>query len=113
MATIPPDAPFLRIEKNGDVLVDVHVVPNAAKTQPVGLHGEPGQLALRLRLQAPPVDGKANQALIRWLAHSLGVPQNAITLVRGETSRRKQLRVSATVASRAAWDDLVAFIPSS
>lgn len=113
MAAIPPDAPFLRIEKNGDVLVDVHVVPNAAKTQPVGLHGEPGQLALRLRLQAPPVDGKANQALIRWLAHSLGVPQNAITLVRGETSRRKQLRVSAAVASRAAWDDLVASIPSS
>ncbi|ABE43056.1 DUF167 domain-containing protein [Polaromonas sp. JS666] len=113
MATIPPDAPFLRIEKNGDVLVDVHVVPNAAKTQPVGLHGEPGQLALRLRLQVPPVDGKANQALIRWLAHSLGVPQNAITPVRGETSRRKQLRVSAAVASRAAWDDLVAAIPSS
>ena len=113
MAAIPPDAPFLRIEKNGDVLVDVHVVPNAAKTQPVSLHGEPGQLALRLRLQAPPVDGKANQALIKWLAHRLGVPKNAITLVRGETSRRKQLRVSAAAASRATWDDLVAAIPSS
>jgi len=56
---------LLRTEKNGDVLVDVHVAPNVAKTQPVGLHGEPDQLALRLRLRAPPVDGKTNQALTK------------------------------------------------
>lgn len=103
----PPELAFLRVEKNGDVLVDVHVVPNAAKTQAVGLHGEAGQLTLRLRLQAPPVDGKANQALVKWLAGCLGLPQQAVTLVRGETSRRKQLRVSAAAAGRAAWDELV------
>ncbi len=102
-----PDLPFLRMEKNGDVLVDVHVVPNAAKTQVVGLHGEDGQQALRLRLNAPPVDGKANQALVKWLAGCLGVPQQAVTLARGETSRRKQLRVSAAAAGRASWDELV------
>ena len=102
-----PDLPFLRIEKNGDVLVDVHVVPNAAKTQAVGLHGEDSQQALRLRLNAPPVDGKANQALVKWLAGCLGVPQQAITLARGETSRRKQLRVSAAAAGRAGWEELV------
>ncbi len=102
-----PDLPFMRLEKNGDVLLDVHVVPNAAKTQPVGLHGEAGQMALRLRLQAPPVDGKANQALMKWLAGCLGVPQQAVTLVRGETSRRKQLRVQASAASHATWDELV------
>ncbi len=102
-----PSAPFLRVEKNGDVLVDVHVVPNAAKTQPVGLHGEEGHLALRLRLHAPPVDGKANQALVKWLAACLGVPQSAIALVRGETSRRKQLRLSAQAASQASWDALI------
>ena len=102
-----PELAFLRMEKNGDVLVDVHVVPNAAKTQVVGLHGEAGQLALRLRLQAPPVDGKANQALVKWLAGCLGVPQQAVTLARGETSRRKQLRVNAAAAGRAAWDELV------
>jgi uncharacterized protein (TIGR00251 family) len=101
-----PDLPFLRTEKNGDVLVDVHVVPNAAQTQAVGLHGEAGQQALRLRLQAPPVDGKANQALVKWLAGCLGVPPRAVTLARGETSRRKQLRVSAAAASQAAWDEL-------
>lgn len=102
-----PELAFLRMEKNGDVLVDVHVVPNAAKTQVVGLHGEAGQLALRLRLQAPPVDGKANQALVKWLAGCLGVPQQAVTLARGESSRRKQLRVNAAAAGRAAWDELV------
>ena len=105
--TALPDLPFMRVEKNGDVLLDVHVVPNAAKTQPVGLHGEPGQMALRLRLQAPPVDGKANQALVKWLAGSLHVPQQAVMLARGETSRRKQLRVQASAASHATWDELM------
>lgn len=107
-STALPSAPFLRMEKNGDVLIDVHVVPNAAKTEPAGLHGEPGRLALRLRLHAPPVDGKANQALVKWLANCLGVPQNAIALVRGETSKRKQLRLNAKAASQATWDALVA-----
>lgn len=102
-----PELSFLREEKNGDVLVDLHVVPNAAKTQAVGLHGEAGRQALRLRLNAPPVDGKANQAIIKWLAGCLGVPQQAVTLARGETSRRKQLRVGAAAAGRAAWDELV------
>ena len=102
-----PDLPFMRTEKNGDVLLDVHVVPNAAKTQAVGLYGEAGQMALRLRLQAPPVDGKANQALVKWLAACLGVPQQAVTLARGETSRRKQLRVQASAASQATWDELL------
>jgi uncharacterized protein len=102
-----PDLVFLRLEKNGDVLVDLHVVPNAARTQAVGLHGEAGQQALRLRLQAPPVDGKANQAVLRWLASCLEIPQHAVTLARGETARRKQLRVSASAAGRAAWNELV------
>ena len=104
----PPSAPFLRLDKNGDVLVDIHVVPNASKTQPAGLYGEEGHLALRLRLHAPPVDGKANQALIKWLAGCLGVAQHSITLARGDTSRRKQLRLTAQAASQADWTSLLA-----
>ena len=103
--TALPELPFLRREKNGDVLIDIHVVPNAANTEMVGLHGESGQQALRLRLQAPPIDGKANQALMKWLARCLGVPMQAVTLARGETSRRKQLRLSAAAASQVAWDE--------
>ena len=52
------------------------------------------------------MDGKANQALVKWLAGCLGVPQQAVTLARGETSRRKQLRVNAAAAGRAAWAEL-------
>ncbi|WP_332777289.1 DUF167 domain-containing protein [Polaromonas sp.] len=101
-----PAAPFLRTGKNGDVTITVHVIPNAAKTQADGLHGEAGDLALRVRLHAPPVEGKANQALIKWLAGQLGIAPSTIELVRGDTSRRKQLRVSARVAEKANWEKL-------
>lgn len=69
----------------------VHVQPGAKTTSCAGIHGD----ALKIRLAAPPVDGKANQALITWLAQTLGRPQNAITLIRGQTSRRKTLNIDA------------------
>ncbi len=100
-------APFLRHEKNGDVIIDVHVVPNAAKTQVAGLYGETGKSALRLRLHAPPIDGKANEALIRWLADCLKLAQGDIKLVRGETSRRKQLKLKAAAVEHADWAALL------
>ncbi len=102
------EAPFLKVEKNGDVLIDVHVVPNAARTQAVGLYGEDGHQTLRLRLHAPPVDGKANQALLKWLAGCLGVSSSALSLARGETSRRKQIRLNTSAASGVNWDRLMA-----
>jgi uncharacterized protein (TIGR00251 family) len=97
-----PYPPFLRVQKDGSVIVDVHVMPNAARTQIQGLHDG----ALRIRLQAPPVDGKANLALQQWLARQLGVPRVAIELVRGSTSRRKQLRVQAHHAADVDWTKL-------
>ena len=99
----PPQQPFLRIDKSGAVLVDIHVVPNASRTQADGLHDN----ALRVRLKAPPVDGKANQALVAWLAQTLGIPRAQITLVRGQTARRKQLCISATAARAANWPRLL------
>ena len=50
--------------------------------------------ALKFRLAAPPVDGKANAELLRYLAKSFGVPQRNVTLVRGDSSRHKVVRVS-------------------
>ena len=97
-----PDRPFLRQEKNGAVLVEVHVMPNAAQTRSQGLHDG----ALRVRLHAPPVDGKANQALLAWLAGELGVPRSAVELVRGASARRKQLRVAPGYVGQARWDAL-------
>ena len=46
-----------------------------------------------MRLASPPVDGRANEELVRWLAKELGVPRSAVTLLRGQTSRSKQLRI--------------------
>jgi len=98
-----PPVTWLRAEKSGDVIVDIHVIPNAARTQAEGVHDG----ALRVRLHAPPVDGKANLALMAWLATSLSVAKNQVSLVRGQTSKRKQLRVTALAAKAAAWDRLL------
>lgn len=92
--------------KSGDVLLDVHVMPNAAQTRLDGLYGEAGQQAVKIRLKAAPVDGQANEALVKWLAQQLGLTQRDITLERGATGRRKQLRISAAAAARAQWDVL-------
>ena len=80
-----------RSEKNPTLLhLTIHVQPGAKTTSCAGIHGD----ALKIRLQAPPVDGKANQALIAWLAKTLGCPQSAIELTRGQTSRRKTLSIN-------------------
>ena len=88
----------LRIQPDACVL-DVSVSPNAKRTELVGWHDG----ALRIRLQAPPVDGAANEALRKWLAQSLALPTSQVTLLRGETSRRKQLSVCCSPEAIEAW----------
>ncbi len=80
----------------------LHIQPGAKKTEFAGLHGD----ALKIRLAAPPVDGKANEALIKFLADTLRLPKSAVNLKNGQSSRRKVLEISG--ASRevmAAWPD--------
>lgn len=67
----------------------VHVVPNAKIEKVVGEHGG----AIKIKLRAPAVEGKANAALIRFLADQLELPQRAIVLERGRTSRDKLIRI--------------------
>jgi len=98
-----PDVSYLRLEKDGSVIVDIHVIPNAARTQADGTHDG----ALRVRLHAPPVDGKANIALGAWLGNTLGIAKSHVVLVRGQTSKRKQWRVAAHVCANAQWQALV------
>ena len=81
------------------VRLDVSVVPNARRTGVDGWHDG----ALRVRLAAPPVDGKANEGLIGWLAGELGVPRRAVTLLRGQSSRRKQLEIDVAAEQLAQW----------
>lgn len=71
---------------DGWVLV-LHVQPGARTTEVAGLHGE----ALKIRLAAPPVDGKANAALCRFLAGALGVPVAAVDVLAGAGSRHKRV----------------------
>lgn len=85
---------------HGEVVwLAVSVQPNAKRTAADGLHDD----TLRVRLCAPPVDGKANQLLIDWLAGELGLPKRAVQLVRGETSRRKWLAIDAPLERVGAW----------
>ena len=81
--------PWLQITGKGDLQLTVHVQPGAKTTSCAGVHGD----ALKIRLHAPPVDGKANQALVAWLAKTLSCPQSTIALIRGQTSRRKTLSI--------------------
>jgi uncharacterized protein (TIGR00251 family) len=71
------------------VVVDVHVQPRAGRTAVVGRHGT----ALKLRVAAPPADGRANEATCALLAHTLGVKPAAVSLVSGASSRTKRVRI--------------------
>ena len=77
-------------ETKDGVILNIHATPRASKSQVQGLHGD----ALKVRLQAPPVDGKANEALLEFLSDTLGVPQRRLALVSGHTSRQKRVAVS-------------------
>ena len=75
---------------SGGVRLRLHVQPRASRTEAAGLHGT----ALKVRLAAPPVDGAANEALVRWVAESLGVPRSAVILTAGAGSRTKTIEVA-------------------
>ena len=79
-------APFVSPAPGGARL-RVHVVPRASKTEVCGMQGD----ALKVRLQAPPVDGRANAALCEFVADAAGLPKRAVSVVAGETSRQKTL----------------------
>ncbi|GBG03394.1 UPF0235 protein [Azospira sp. I13] len=74
---------------DGRLLLTLHIQPGAKKTEVCGLHGD----ALKIRLAAPPVDGKANAALLAFVAGLLEVSKAAVSLKSGQTSRRKVVEV--------------------
>jgi len=68
-------------------VLTLHVVPRARRSEVAGRHGD----ALEIRLAAPPVDGAANEELVRFLAERLSVPRSAISIAAGDTGRRKRV----------------------
>lgn len=79
------------------LVIAFHVQPNAPRTEVQGEHGG----ALKLRLAAPPVDGKANEALVKWLSKQLDVSRSSIELLTGDKDRRKRVLVTAEVEAEA------------
>ncbi len=92
-----------------DLILQVRVQPRAGRDEITGLQAG----RLRVRLTAPPVDGKANLHLCRFLAEAFAVPPSRVTLIAGATSRDKRLRISAP--RHLPWDiqplDLPAQLP--
>ncbi len=80
---------FKIAEVEGGVTFAVRVVPRASKNEIAGVHGD----ALKVHLTAPPVEGKANEALIAFLSQRLGVRKSQVEIVAGAASRRKMIRV--------------------
>jgi uncharacterized protein len=80
---------------NDDVIVDVHVIPRARTSGIAGTRGE----ALLVRLNAPPVDGAANSELIGLLAAALGLSKREVSIVSGERSRAKRVRIKGRTAA--------------
>lgn len=81
----------LRItEDQTGITFAVRVVPRARRNQISGLHGD----ALKVRLTAPPVEGAANAALLKFLADQLGIRSAAVEIVTGHSSRQKTVRVT-------------------
>ncbi len=81
----------MKIEESAaGVRFRVRVQPRASRTEVAGPHED----ALRIRVAAPPVDGEANDELIRFLAKKLGVPRAAVSIVSGEGGRDKLIEIS-------------------
>ena len=83
----PLDAPAWLRESGDGVLIFVHLQPGARRTALCGEHGG----RLKIAVAAPPLDGRANDALTEWLAARLELPRRQVRLVAGERSRDKTL----------------------
>jgi uncharacterized protein (TIGR00251 family) len=87
------------IESTADgVAITVRVIPRAGRSGLAGTRGD----ALLVRLQSPPVEGAANEELIEVLARALQVPKRAVSIVAGDRSRQKRVRVTGVDAATAA-----------
>ncbi|MBI5382196.1 MAG: DUF167 domain-containing protein [Opitutae bacterium] len=75
----------------------IKAIPGAPKNQICGWLGE----AVKVKIHAPPVEGRANEVLIEFLAETLGLPRRCVTLLRGDTSRHKLVRIDGLALDEA------------
>ena len=81
-------------ETNGRVRFAVHLQPRASRSEVAGVHGD----ALKVRIAAPPVDGAANEALVKFLSDLFAVGRRDVRIVAGETSRSKIVEIEGVTA---------------
>lgn len=74
----------------------VFIQPNSKNNEVIGFHGE----ALKIKIKAPPVDGEANSALIRFLSQQIGIPQKNITLLNGQTGKNKLIEIDSALSEK-------------
>ncbi len=84
-----PARPAWLSSSGDDVFLDVLVSPRASRTRVMGVHDD----RLKIQIAAPPVDGKANDELVRFLAETLGVSRAQVEVVGGASSKRKTVRL--------------------
>lgn len=82
-------------EREQAVRIRLYIQPRASRTEITGSHGD----ALRIRIAAPPVDGAANDELVRFLAKTLRVPGSAVRLIHGQSGRNKTVEISGIDAA--------------
>ncbi|RLA40901.1 MAG: YggU family protein [Gammaproteobacteria bacterium] len=81
--------PHFQWKDSQTLLLHCHVQPKASRDALVGLYGE----RLKVQISAPPVDGKANKHLLKYIAKEFGVAKTRVSLIRGESSRQKTLQI--------------------
>jgi uncharacterized protein (TIGR00251 family) len=91
---------MLRVSAAG-VTLAVHAQPGAKKTAITGVYGEGATAQLKIAVQAPPLEGRANSALIAFLSKTFDLPKNKIELVSGELSRSKVFLLSGVTLEKA------------
>lgn len=80
------------------------IQPNAKNNEVVGLHGD----SIKIKIKAPPVDGEANLALIRFLSQQLGIPQKNFTLLHGQTGKNKLIEIESSFTEKELLEILLA-----
>jgi uncharacterized protein (TIGR00251 family) len=88
-------------EVAGGVTLAVRAQPGAKKSAIVGVYGEGVAAQLKIAVQAPPVEGRANEALIAFLAETFNIPKRSVELVSGELSRSKVLLLTGVTIQQA------------
>jgi uncharacterized protein (TIGR00251 family) len=81
------------VKQGEDLLLRLYIQPKASRDNIVGLHGE----EVKIAITAPPIDGKANQHLIKYLAKQFKVAKQSVIVEKGELARHKQVRICSPI----------------